>query len=47
MSGISQEPYFQNLVDEHSVKGDTESLYKLTKSDPDPSFNACNYSKTN
>ncbi len=27
---------FQNLVDEHSVEGDPASLYKLTKSDPDP-----------
>ncbi len=47
MSGISPEPYFhtmnesnfkafQNLVGEHSVKGDPSSLYNLTKSDPDP-----------
>ncbi len=36
MSGISPEPYFQNLVGEHSVKGDPASLYNLTKSDPDP-----------
>ncbi len=27
---------FQNLVGEHSVKGDPASLYNLTKSDPDP-----------
>ena len=26
----------QNLVGEHSVKGDPESLYNLTKGDPDP-----------
>ena len=39
MSGISPEPYFrafQNLVGEHSVKGDPASLYNLTKGDPDP-----------
>ncbi len=36
--GLSPEPYFQNLVGEHSVEGDPISLYNLTKSDPDHLF---------
>ncbi len=40
MSRISPEPYFHTmngpLVSEHSVEGVPASLYKLTKSVPDP-----------
>ncbi len=43
MSGISPEPYFQNLVGEHSAEGDPASLYSLTKSDPDPLSNDQQY----
>ncbi len=38
MSRISPEPYFQNLVSEHSIEGVPASLYTLTKSVPDPLF---------
>ena len=38
MLSISPEPYFQNLLGEHSVAGVPASLYNLTKSVPGPLY---------